>query len=65
MTNLQTMRCITMKKSKRIKTVVYFPNNRDAFEKLYVDATFEAIKQLARTTSPPNIPDKKNDKDKI
>ena len=40
------------------------PEDRAAFEKTYIEATFEAIKQLARTTSPPNSYDKKDDKGK-
>lgn len=38
-----------MRTSKPIHIVVHKPSDMDAFEKIYIDATFEAIKQLAQT----------------
>lgn len=39
-----------MRKSKPIHIVVHKPSDMDTFEKIYIDAAFEAIKQLAQTT---------------
>ncbi|MGN1305092.1 MAG: hypothetical protein ACI4YB_08660 [Oscillospiraceae bacterium] len=38
-----------MRTSKPIHIVVHKPSDMDAFEKIYIDAAFEAIKQLAQT----------------
>ncbi len=38
-----------MRKPKPIKIVVHMPEDRAAFEKKYVEAVFDALKQLAHT----------------
>lgn len=38
-----------MRTSKPIHIVVHKPSDMNAFEKIYIDAAFEAIKQLAQT----------------
>lgn len=39
-----------MRKSKPINIIVHAPADKAAFEKLYIDATLEAIIQLVHTT---------------
>lgn len=37
----------SMRKSAEINIVVYFPDDITAFDKVYIDAVVEAVKQLA------------------
>lgn len=39
-----------MRKSKPINIIVHSPADKNAFEKLYIDATLEAIMQLVHKT---------------
>ena len=50
-----------MRTSKPIHIVVHKPSDMDAFEKVYIEATFEAIKQLIQTV--PKKPAYNNSKD--
>lgn len=40
-----------MRKSKPIEVVIHMPDDIEAFEKIYIEALFEAIKQVAETVS--------------
>lgn len=38
-----------MRKSAPIRIVVHLPQDKSAFDKIYIEAVMEAIKQLAET----------------
>ena len=42
-------RCCIMRKSAPIKIVVHLPEDKPSFDKVYIEAVMEAIKQLAET----------------
>lgn len=48
-----------MRKSKPIKIIVHMPENREEFEKIYIQATFDAILQIANQT-PRKLPAQMN-----
>lgn len=50
-----------MRKSTSIKIVIHPPPDRDAFEKLYIEASLEALKQLAKTAHKPKDDNRNND----
>ena len=40
---------ISMRKSQPIEVVVHMPDDITEFEKIYIEATFTAIKQIIKT----------------
>ena len=43
------MELTNLRKSAAIKIVVHLPQDKPAFDKIYIEAVMEAIKQLAET----------------
>ena len=48
-----------MRRQNLIKVVVHLPDDREAFQQLFVDAVFDSIVQLARTASKSDLTDEK------
>lgn len=48
-----------MRRQNPIKVVMHLPDDKEAFQRLYVDAVFDSIVQLARTAPKIDLTDEK------